>query len=280
MGLSSQDASDSRAPTVSTPLGGNLSNGGTLSTPTNPYSAEAEPIVAGYSEPSPLESQVQHSVQVHDGDFTEIGKGLRDGPVITELVSSQSVAESHAVTHEANSKEHSSEGQIDQINDPQVTSPPSASKCEGRLLHRLREARISQGISERTMCRRLGIDTKTLRAIECPKSDLRLTQLLEFQEALDLPISELLESEQARALEVQHRAKLVKIMKTVVSLRDSNLPQRSMRLAEMLSQQLIELMPELAQVSGWPEFGSRRNQDSVARILSNEINTSQIKLNE
>jgi hypothetical protein len=53
-----------------------------------------------------------------------------------------------------------------------------------------------------------------------------------------------------------------------------------MRLAEMLREQLLDLMPELKEVSSWPQFGSRRGSGAVARILAQEVNTSQIRMND
>jgi hypothetical protein len=49
-----------------------------------------------------------------------------------------------------------------------------------------------------------------------------------------------------------------------------------MRLVTMLREQMVELMPELAEVGSWPQFGSRRSASSVARVLEQEINLSQI----
>lgn len=146
-----------------------------------------------------------------------------------------------------------------------------------RKLHRIAEVRASQGISERTMCRRLNIDAKQLRAIEEPEADLKLSQLAIIREALEVPFADLLVENDSLSRPVQERAQLLKIMKTAVSLKECKLAPRGARLAEMLCEQLVALMPELAEVGGWPEFGSRRSSDSVARILESEINTSNLR---
>jgi hypothetical protein len=39
----------------------------------------------------------------------------------------------------------------------------------------------------------------------------------------------------------------------------------------MLREQLIELMPELAEIGGWPNYGSRRPPDQQGRIGENPI---------
>jgi transcriptional regulator with XRE-family HTH domain len=157
-----------------------------------------------------------------------------------------------------------------------VSVPTATTNGPKPKLHRIAEVRVSQGISERTMCRRLNIDVKQLRALEDPTSEIPLSMILEIREALDVPVADLLIESDGLARPVQERAKLLKIMKTAVSLKECKLTPRAARLAEMLGEQLIELMPELAHVGGWPEFGSRRNANSIARILSDEIDTSQL----
>lgn len=146
-----------------------------------------------------------------------------------------------------------------------------------RKLHRIGEVRTSQGVSERTMCKRLRVDAKQLRQLEDPTTDLSLSTLAEIREALDVPFADLLVESNSLSRPVQERAQLVKIMKTAVSLKECKLAPRAARLAQMLSEQLIELMPELADIGGWPEFGSRRSTDSIARILESEVNTSHLR---
>lgn len=153
----------------------------------------------------------------------------------------------------------------------------SAKRRCSKKLHRVAEVRASQGVSERTMCRRLNIDVKQLRAIEDPTFDLSLSELAIIREALEVPFADLLVENDTLSRPVQERAQMLKIMKTVVSIKECKLPPRAARLAQMLCEQMIEIMPELAEVGGWPEFGSRRGSDSVARILAAEIDTSNIR---
>jgi transcriptional regulator with XRE-family HTH domain len=156
---------------------------------------------------------------------------------------------------------------------PAVSSTaPAAKKTK---LHRIAEVRASQGMSERTICKRLNIDLKQLRALEDPTSDIPLSTLLAIREVLDVPLEDLVQESGGLARPIQERAKLVKIMKTAVSIKECKLSPRASRLSEMLNEQLVELMPELNEVGGWPEFGSRRGADSLARVLTNEVDTSQ-----
>jgi hypothetical protein len=104
-------------------------------------------------------------------------------------------------------------------------------------------------------------------------TDLTLSELRSWQKALEVPLVDLLEDEsQSLSRPVNERAKMVRIMKTVVSLSEacsSNL--RTARLTTMLREQLLELMPELAEIGGWPQCGSRRGADVMGRIFHQPI---------
>lgn len=147
-------------------------------------------------------------------------------------------------------------------------------------LNRIAEVRKSQGISEKTLCKRLNIGLDELRRIEDPTCDLSVSQLVAVQLALDVPLVDLLEDSNSLSRPVQERAKLVKVMKTAAAIKECKLTSRAMRLAEMLREQLLDLMPELSDVSSWPQFGSRRGSGAVARILAQEINTTQLRMHD
>jgi hypothetical protein len=61
------------------------------------------------------------------------------------------------------------------------------------------------------------------------------------------------------------RARLVRIMKTVKALVESNASASVTRLAQTLVQQLVEIMPELAEVGPWHSVGQRRSLDEYGR---------------
>ncbi len=145
-----------------------------------------------------------------------------------------------------------------------------------RKLHRIAEVRKSQGLSERSACKRLSIDIATLRELEDPANDLTLSELLKVQSVLEVPLVDLVEDSNSLARPIQERAKLVRIMKTVAAIEESVLANRPKRLVEMLREQLVDLMPELTNVGSWPQFGSRRGSASIARVLEREINLSQL----
>ncbi len=141
-----------------------------------------------------------------------------------------------------------------------------------RLLHRIAEVRSQQGISLRGVSRRTGVDVRDLRQQELPDSDLTLTDLYRWQEALEVPVENLLvDHDESLSTPIQTRAAMVKVMKTVVALSEVASSPRAARLATMLREQLIELMPELAEIGGWPNYGSRRPPDQQGRIGENPI---------
>lgn len=139
--------------------------------------------------------------------------------------------------------------------------------------HRTAEVRQRQGVTERTMAKRLGIDIRSYRTLECATTDLTLSQLVAIQRALEVPLIELLEDTESLSRPVEERAKLVRTMKTAVAIREAKPGNRIKRLAEMLCAQLCELMPELEDVSGWPQFGARRGESAIGRALAEPINT-------
>ncbi len=55
-------------------------------------------------------------------------------------------------------------------------------------------------------------------------------------------------------------------MKTVVALTEVATSPRVVRLTTMLREQMIDMMPELAEIGGWPNYGSRRPTDQLGRI--------------
>lgn len=139
-------------------------------------------------------------------------------------------------------------------------------------LHRIAEVRAQQGLSLRSISRRIGVDVRELKQQEQPNCNLTLEQLYQWQEALEVPVENLLvDRDQDLSESVQTRAALIKVMKTVVALREVATSTRVVRMTEMLKEQLLEMMPELADVGGWPNYGSRRPLDQLGRIASNPI---------
>ena len=126
-------------------------------------------------------------------------------------------------------------------------------------LHRLAEARKAQGVSVANMARRLNRDAVDVREQEKPTSDMLLSQLYRWREILDIPISELLIApDDALDDPIKSRAALVRVMKTVRSILETTHEKQTMRMAQTLFDQLVEIMPELQEVSAWPSVGQSR----------------------
>lgn len=143
--------------------------------------------------------------------------------------------------------------------------------ADGRL-HRLREVREQQDMTLRTIARRTGISVRQLRQEEDPRSNLSLATLYRWQQVLETPIADLLvEPEMALSPVVGQRAKLVRVMKTALSIRGRARDQPTRRLAEMLCQQMLEVMPELAEQSAWPSTGTRRGNEEFGRIAEHPL---------
>ena len=61
-----------------------------------------------------------------------------------------------------------------------------------RPLHRVGAVRRLQGVTRRTVARRLNVDVTQVKLQEQETTDLPLSTLYEWQEVLDVPVAELL----------------------------------------------------------------------------------------
>lgn len=154
-----------------------------------------------------------------------------------------------------------------------ISSVTSASAHHGRRkLHRLGTVRRQQGLSVRRVAQLLKCDARTVRMEEDPYTDLPLERLYQWQAVLEVPIADLLE-ETGLPLSppVLQRARLVRIMKTVAAIKEKAESPNVKRLTETLSQQLIELMPELKDVNPWHSVGHRRSLEEYGRIVDHPL---------
>ncbi len=148
------------------------------------------------------------------------------------------------------------------------------SHMAGRALHRLAEVRRRQGITRRTLARRLNTDVATVKLLEQPTSDLPLSILYAWQEVLDAPVAELLvDSEEPLSAPVLKRAQMVRLMKTAGAILERASQPSIRRMAQMLVDQLCEVMPELKGVSPWHAVGRRRTQDELGQAAYRRIPT-------
>ncbi len=152
---------------------------------------------------------------------------------------------------------------------PEVPVTPAGAVplvAAGRPLHRLAEVRRRQGVTRRTMARRLHVDVATIKRQEDPTTDLPLSTLLAWQKALEVPLAELLvETDEPLSPPVLKRARMVRLMKTAVAIRDRAQQAPIRRMAQMLIEQLLEIMPELQGISPWHAVGRRRSQNELGQ---------------
>jgi len=143
-----------------------------------------------------------------------------------------------------------------------------------RPLHRLGEVRRLQGVTRRTIARRLGTDLAAVKAQEQPTTDMLLSNLYAWQEVLDVPVGELLvETEEPLSAPVLKRAQLVRLMKTAAAILERSQQSAIRRMAQMLVEQLCEIMPELEGVSPWHTIGRRRTQDELGQAALRHFST-------
>ncbi len=171
--------------------------------------------------------------------------------------------------------------QDDLFGDPQAVADPEHSdvtRAEEELIgraapqrgqavfHRIAEVRRLQGVTLRNVARRLGMSLPVVRRQEQPDYDLRISELQRWQEVLEVPVAELLvEGDGQLSGPVLQRSRMVKLMKTAAALRERTQGSPEARMVEMLVDQILEIMPELADVTPWHSVGQRRTLDDVGR---------------
>lgn len=149
---------------------------------------------------------------------------------------------------------------------------PKKNGSNGRILHRIREIRLREGVSLRSAARQMGTDIRSLRLQEQESTDLRLSDLHKWQKALDVPLTELVvDDELPLSQPVMERARLIRLMKTAAAIHERAPSPAIKRMAQMLVEQLVEIMPELREVSPWHQFGQRRSLDEYGRIMDRTV---------
>jgi len=135
-----------------------------------------------------------------------------------------------------------------------------------RPLHQLGVVRRREGLSRRAIARRLGTDVRSVRIQEEQTTDLPLSELYRWQAALGVPVSELLaDSEESLSPPVMKRAQMLRLMKTVAAIRERAHEAPIRRMVQMLAEQILEVMPELKDVSPWNAVGQRRSLNDLGQ---------------
>jgi transcriptional regulator with XRE-family HTH domain len=145
--------------------------------------------------------------------------------------------------------------------------PPLSPDLTSRPLHRIAEIRRQQGVSIRTAARRINATVGSAREQEQSDADLTLSQLYLWQQALDVPVSDLLvDLDAPLSAPVLKRAQMLKLMKTALAIKEAAEDESVRLLAQMMIDQLLQIMPELRDVNPWPTVGQRRTLGDLGRI--------------
>jgi transcriptional regulator with XRE-family HTH domain len=156
--------------------------------------------------------------------------------------------------------------------DKPAIGPPTNPQPTERRLHRIHTIRKQQGMSIRSVARRLKISVEQARIEENETSDITLGALFRWQQALDVPVTHLLVDLDGPISEpVLKRARLLKMMKTATSIGETAKTEQVKRLSQMLVDQLVELMPELKDVSPWHLVGQRRSLNEYGRVVERQL---------
>ena len=135
-----------------------------------------------------------------------------------------------------------------------------------RGLHRLRSVRRTEGISRRAMARRLHTDVHSVAQQEEESADLSLSTLYQWQAALGLPIEELLvEPGPELSPPVLRRSQMLRLMKTAMTVVEQTRQTDVRRMGQNMVDEILEIMPELKGVGGWPSVGQRRSLKELGR---------------
>lgn len=131
-------------------------------------------------------------------------------------------------------------------------------------LQRLAAVRRQQGVSRSTVARRLNIEIEQVRQLESESSDPPLSMVYAWQKILDVPVAELLvEAGDVLTSPVLKRSQLVRLMKTVLGISERTKQESVRWMVQTMVGQLVEIMPELADVSAWYTVGKRRRPSEL-----------------
>ena len=148
-----------------------------------------------------------------------------------------------------------------------VMSKSDASTEKQPTLNRIQEVRLTEDVTLGTIARKMGKTASQLKKEECPEADLRISDLVRWQSALNVPLIDLLvEPEYGVSDMIRTRGCLVRVTKTANSiLRNSQTPEMQY-LAQTLIDQLVEIMPELKDQGAWHDRGVPRPATEPGKI--------------
>lgn len=151
-------------------------------------------------------------------------------------------------------------------------SPAIRANGRHRVFHQIAAVRRREGLSRRAVARRLGVDVKRVQFEEEKNADMPLSRLYQWQVALGVPIAELLvDGDGSLSPPVLKRAQILRLMKTAAAIRERAQTGPIQRMAQMLVEQILEIMPELEDVSPWNAVGQRRTLDELGEAAHRRL---------
>ena len=103
-----------------------------------------------------------------------------------------------------------------------------------------------------------------MRQQEDESCDLPLSTLYAWQSILDVPIAELLvEPDDGLPSSILLRSQMVRLMKTVQTISQNTKQESIRRMAQTMVGQLVEIMPEVADVGPWNINGAPRRPSDL-----------------
>jgi transcriptional regulator with XRE-family HTH domain len=149
-----------------------------------------------------------------------------------------------------------------------VVLPPAGPSAAAQPLHRLGEIRRREGLTRREVARRLGVSIREVQEREQSSCDISLSELHRWQRILQVPLAELLEEPGGElSPPLNLRARLLRAMKTVRSIQEVARQAAIQRLATVLADQILQIMPELKNIIAWPAVGHRRKQSEFGQAF-------------
>ena len=98
-----------------------------------------------------------------------------------------------------------------------------------------------------------------------------LSRLYEWQAALGVPVAELLIDDDSLSPPIMRRAQILRLMKTAAAIRERAGSAPIQRMAQMLVEQILEIMPELKDVTPWNAVGQRRTLDELGEAANRRL---------
>ena len=153
-------------------------------------------------------------------------------------------------------------------------------------LHQINAVRRREGFTLRTVAKHMlghGLSLSDLRAQEDPSTDLRITDIRRWGEALGrIPLSEFFPgSEESLSRESRERAIAVRLIKSLHSIRatvQGSAQNRISRLTAAIIAGLSELMPDVEQVAPWNAVGHKRTSDELGMAAERTLNLRELSL--